>query len=191
MQDKEFISVLTAHRQALRLLHRLVLVLHVADVHEAAPLRRRLETMDLRCVNWDDGDLIEDSTQVVLTADPENLGLWHRVSAVTFMASSMERGAGGQDPSDAIALGSAIISGPFVHRHHELYVHLQQAGAAKEVKSATELGDAVVQLLAPDRAADMALAGWQIITEGAPQADTLIEMVQDILDQRSADHAGT
>lgn len=191
VQDKEFISVLTAHRQALRLLHRLVLVLHVADVHEAAPLKRRLETMDLRCVNWDDGGLIEDSTQVVLTADPENLGLWHRVSAVTFMASSLERGAGGQDPSDAIALGSAIISGPFVHRHHELYAHLQQARAAKEVKSATELGDAVVQLLAPDRAADMALAGWQIITEGAPQADTLIEMVQDILDQRSADHAGT
>ena len=46
-------------------------------------------------------------------------------------------------------------------------------------------------LLAPDQAADMALAGWQLLTEGAPQADALIEMVQDILDQRSADHAGT
>ncbi|WP_298853621.1 glycosyltransferase N-terminal domain-containing protein [uncultured Ruegeria sp.] len=191
VQDKEFISVLTAHRQALRMLHRLVLVLHVANEQEVAPLKRRLESMDLRCVNWDEGGLIEDTTQVVLTSDPENLGLWHRVSAVTFIGSSLERGAGGQDPSEAVALGSAIVFGPFVHRHQELYSSLQQVGAAKEVKTATELGDAVVQLLAPDRAAGMALAGWQMLTEGAPQADALIEMVQDILDQRGVDHAGT
>ncbi|WP_050604917.1 3-deoxy-D-manno-octulosonic acid transferase [Ruegeria sp. 6PALISEP08] len=191
VQDKEFISVLTAHRQALRMLHRLVLVLHVADELEAGPLKRRLESMDLRCANWDDGGLIEDTTQVVLTADPENLGLWYRVSSVTFLASSLERGAGGRDPSESIALGSAIIHGPFVHRHDALYSQIRQAGAAKEVKTATELGDALVQLLAPDLAADMALAGWQMISEGAPQADALIEMVQDILDQRSAEHAGT
>ncbi|WP_171236091.1 3-deoxy-D-manno-octulosonic acid transferase [Ruegeria sp. HKCCA6837] len=191
VQDKEFISVLTAHRQVLRMLHRLVLVLHVADETEAGPLKRRLETMDLRCVNWDDGDEIEDSTQVILTADPENLGLWCRVSAVTFMASSLERGAGGRDPSESIALGSAIIHGPFVHRHDALYSQLQRAGAAKQVKTATELGDALIELLAPDLAAGMALAGWQMITEGAPQADALIDMVQDILDQRSAERAGT
>ncbi|NOD65148.1 MULTISPECIES: 3-deoxy-D-manno-octulosonic acid transferase [unclassified Ruegeria] len=190
VQDKEFISVLTAHRQALRMLHRLVLVLHVADELEVGPLKRRLETMDLRCVNWDAGEEIEDTTQVILTSDPENLGLWCRVSAVTFMASSLERGAGGRDPSESIALGSAIIYGPFVHRHDALYSQLRQAGAAKQVKTATELGDALIELLAPDLAAGMALAGWQMITEGAPQADALIEMVQDILDQRSAEHAG-
>ncbi|NOD32357.1 3-deoxy-D-manno-octulosonic acid transferase [Ruegeria atlantica] len=191
VQDKEFISVLTAHRQALRMLHRLVLVLHVANEPEVTPLRRRLESMDLRCVNWNEGDMIEDTTQVVLTSDPENLGLWHRMAPVTFMGSSLERGAGGQDPSEAIALGSAIMFGPYVHRHQEFYSSLQQVNAAKEVKTATELGDAVVQLLAPDQAAGMALAGWQLLTEGAPQADALIEMVQDILDQRGADHAGT
>ncbi len=191
VRDKEFISVLTAHRQALRMLHRLVLVLQVADELEAGPLKRRLESMDLRCANWDDGDLIEDTTQVILTADPENLGLWCRVSAVTFMASSLERDAGGRDPSESIALGSAIVHGPFVDRHDALYSQLKQAGAAKEVKTATELGDALIEILAPDIAAGMALAGWQMITEGAPQADALIELVQDILDQRSAEHAGT
>ena len=61
-------------------LNRLVLVLHVANEPEVSPLRRRLESMDLRCVNWDEGDMIEDTTQVVLTSDPENLGLWHRMA---------------------------------------------------------------------------------------------------------------
>ncbi|MEM9127835.1 MAG: 3-deoxy-D-manno-octulosonic acid transferase, partial [Pseudomonadota bacterium] len=191
VQDKEFISVLSAHRQALRMLPRLTLVLHVADMHEAAPLLRRLESMDLRCTNWDEGGTIEDTTQVILTSEPEDLGLWQRVAPVTFMGSSLERGAGGQEPSEAIALGSAIVHGPFIHLHQDMYERLEKVGAARVVKSATELGDAVVQLLAPDRAADMALAGWQMITEGAPQADQLIDMVQEILDQRNADDAGT
>ncbi len=185
IQDKEFISVLSAHRQAMRMLPRLALVLHVADISEADPLRQRLESMDLRCVNWDDGGTIEDTTQVILSSEPEDLGLWQRVSAVTFMGSSLERGAGGQDPLTATALGSAIIHGPFVHRHQQLYDQLDRASAARTVRNATELGDAVVALLAPDRAADMALAGWQIVTEGAPQADHLIDIVQDCLDQRS------
>lgn len=191
VQDKEFISVLSAHRQALRLLPRLALVLHVADISEAAPLHRRLESMDLRCANWDEGAPIEDTTQVILTSEPEDLGLWYRMSAVTFMGSSLERGAGGRDPLVSAALGSAVIHGPHVSRYQGLYDQLNDAGAACAIRSATELGDAVVELLAPDRAADMALAGWRIVTEGAPHADTLIDMVQENLDRRRADHAGT
>ncbi|MEX0306150.1 MAG: 3-deoxy-D-manno-octulosonic acid transferase [Ruegeria sp.] len=189
VQDKEFISVLSAHRQALRTLPRLALVLHVADMSEAAPLYKRLEAMDLRCANWDESHPIEDTTQVILSAEPEDLGLWHRVSAVTFMGSSLERGAGGHDPLIAVALGSAVIHGPHVSKFRSLYDRLNQAKAALTVKSATELGDGVVELLAPDRTADMALAGWQIVTEGAPQADQLIELVQDTLDRRRAQDA--
>ncbi|WP_170754601.1 3-deoxy-D-manno-octulosonic acid transferase [Ruegeria lacuscaerulensis] len=191
VQDKEFISVLSAHRQAMRMLPRLALILHVADMSETEPLHRRLLSMDLRCVNWDDGGTIEDTTQVILTSDPENLGLWYRLSPVAFMSSSLERGSGGRDPLTATALGSAVIHGPFVHRHQQLYDQLNRAGAARLVRTATELGDAVVELLAPDEAARMALAGWEIVSEGAPQTDHLIEIVQDSLDQRGQDHAST
>ncbi len=189
VQDKEFISVLSAHRQAMRMLPRLALILHVADISETAPLQRRLSAMDLRCANWDDGQVIEDTTQVILSSEPEDLGLWHRVSAVTFMGSSLERGAGGQDPLISVALGSTVIHGPHVSRHRDAYDRLDQANAALQVKSATELGDGVVALLAPDRTADMALAGWQVVTEGAPQVDLLIDMVQSALDQRGSEDA--
>ncbi|WP_170439774.1 3-deoxy-D-manno-octulosonic acid transferase [Ruegeria arenilitoris] len=187
---KEFISVLSAHRQAMRMLPRLALILHVADMSEAAPLRKRLETMDLRCANWEDGDMIEDMTQVILASDPEALGLWYRVSPVTFMGSTLESGIGGHDPIAAAALGSALIHGPDVSGYKALYDALDGVGAAREIRTATELGDTVVELLAPDLAANMALAGWQLVTESAPQVDTLIDMVQEHLDQHGAEHEG-
>ena len=189
--DTEFISVLSAHRQAMRLLPRLALVLHVANTAEVAPLHKRLETMDLRCASWDDGQPIEDTTQVILSSDAEDLGLWHRVSSVTFMGSSLDRGADGHNPLTSVALGSSVVHGRYVRGHQDSYDRLDQAGAAMTVRTATELGDAVVEMLAPDRCADMALAGWQVVTEGAPQSDQMVEMVQDILDLRRAQDART
>ncbi|MDA7964585.1 MAG: 3-deoxy-D-manno-octulosonic acid transferase, partial [Ruegeria sp.] len=108
-----------------------------------------------------------------------------------FMGSSLDRGAGGRDPLIATALGSAVVHGPYVHGYKDSYDRLGRANAAVSIRSATELGDAVVDMLAPDRCADMALAGWQVVTEGAPQSDQMVEMVQDILDRRRAKDART
>ncbi|NDW45851.1 3-deoxy-D-manno-octulosonic acid transferase [Ruegeria sp. PrR005] len=188
-QAKEFISVLTAHRFALRSLHRALLVVHVADPEEAGPLRERLEHMDLRCINWDIGDMIDDHTQVAISADPETLGLWYRVSPLTFLGSSLEPGAGGRDPLTAVALGSALLYGPNVRNHIDTYVRLASAGAARSVRDADALGSEVVHLLAPDAAAAMALAGWEVVTETAHLTDELIELVQDRLDRRGAERA--
>jgi len=189
VQDKEFISVLSAHRQALRTMPRLALVLHVADMDEAMPLHKRLEAMDLRCANWDDGDPVEDLTQVILSSDPADLGLWYRVSPVSFLGSSLQGDAGGCDPMVAAALGSAVVHGPDVRHHAERYVRLAHAGAAQVVRTATQLGDNVVELLAPDRAADMALAGWRVATESAPLVDRLIDTVLEMLEQERASNA--
>lgn len=186
VRNTEFISVLTAHQQAMRMLPRLALILHVADKSEMTPLQQRLEAMDLRCASWDDGQPVEDTTQVILSAVTEDLGLWHRVSSVSFMGNSLERGAGGHDPLISTALGSAVVHGPHVQDFKESYDQLDQAGAAMPVRSATELGDAVVAMLAPDRSANMALAGWQVVTDGAPQSDQVVEMVLDVLDRQEA-----
>jgi 3-deoxy-D-manno-octulosonic-acid transferase len=38
--------------------------------------------------------------------------------------------------------------------------------------------------LAPDQAAAVALAGWQVVTEGAHLTDQLIDLIQDKLDEQ-------
>jgi len=56
------------------------------------------------------------------------------------------------------------------------------AGAARIVNDAATLGIAVTQMIAPDRAAIMAMAGWEITTQGADSLDRIIHLVQTHLD---------
>lgn len=184
LHPDEIPAVLAAHRSALRLLHRLVLVVHLSDPEIAAHLRQRLDTDNMRLSDWSAGEAIEDSTQVILCTDAEELGLWYRIAPLTFMGSSMIAGAGGRDPLTAVALGSAVLYGPNVGNHVDSYARLAAAGAARSIRDGETLGNGVVALLVPDRSAAMALAGWQVVTEGASLSDQLIELIQDNLDAR-------
>ena len=86
-------------------------------------------------------------------------------------------------PFEAAALGSAVLYGPKVRNFLPSYGRLATAGAARIVNDAGALGNAVSRLIAPDQAATMAHAGWDVISEGAELADRVIEMVQDRLDE--------
>lgn len=186
----ELPELLNAHRTALRLLHRLLLVIAVDDPESLEAARKTLQSSGLNFADWEAGEEPEDLTQILLTSG-EDLGLWYRLSPVALLASSLDPAAQGQSPLDAAALGSALLHGPGIHAHRELYDRLSQAGAALSVKSAAEMAEAVVALSAPDKAAEMALAGWQSVTESAATTDKLLEMVQDLLDQREDSNAGT
>ncbi|GGH27831.1 3-deoxy-D-manno-octulosonic-acid transferase [Cribrihabitans marinus] len=185
----EIETVLQAHRSTLRLAHRLLLVLHLADPTDGDRFMALVEQTSLRCADWDAGDAIEDSTQILLTTMTEDLGLWFRMAPVSFMGSSLTSGTGGREPLTAVALGSAVLYGPNVRDHIDTYSRLAAAGAARSVRDAETLSTGVVQTLAPNRAAEMALAGWQVVTEGAYLNDQLVEMIQDRLDERGSGNA--
>ncbi len=182
VRAEEIEAVLTAQRSAVRLAHRLLLVLVLDDPSDRSVLDTTLEQSGLRYVDWLFGDPIEDNTQVIVLWDQEELGLWYRISPLTFIGSSLVPGAHGRSPLPAAALGSAILYGPNIRGHLGAYSSLANAGAARIVKDGETLGGAVVQLGAPDRAAAMALAGWEVVTEGAPLTDDVLALVSDILD---------
>ncbi|OED46037.1 3-deoxy-D-manno-octulosonic acid transferase [Leisingera sp. S232] len=186
----ELPGILTAHRAALRLLHRLLLVIALDDStdHEAA--RMLLKDSGLSYADWENGGEPDDFNQALL-AGGDDLGLWYRLSPVALIASSLDPNAQGQSPLDAAALGSALLHGPGIHAHRDLYDRLAKAGAAVQVRTQDDMADMVVALSAPDKAAEMALAGWQSVTESATTTDTLLDKVQTLLDQREGTNAGT
>ena len=180
---EEIPVILTAHRQALRLSHRLLLILHTHDYPTADIAHERARARGFTTMRWGDDPNPDETTQVMVADDPGDRGLFFRVAPVSFLGSSLVSGHGGCDPFEAAALGSAVLYGPKVRNFLPSYGRLATAGAARIVNDAGALGNAVSRLIAPDQAATMAHAGWDVISEGAELADRVIEMVQDRLDE--------
>ena len=185
----EFGYVVTAHRNALRHAHRLLLVIVLEGRHYLDDVTALLEGMTLRHAVWHLGDPIDDQTQVLVADDPEDLGLWYRISPQTFLGHSLISGQGGRDPLDAAALGSAVLHGPNIGAWAEAYQMLTKAGAGQLVPNGNALGMQVTRLIAPDIAATMALAGWDVATKGAELTERVVRLVQGHLDAESVDHA--
>ncbi|MCK0149945.1 3-deoxy-D-manno-octulosonic acid transferase [Marivita sp. S6314] len=179
-------AVLRAHRRAARLAHRLLLIISPQNPQDEAAMAALCEEVGLRLARWEQGDMPDENTQVLLAGDDSELGLWYRLAPLCFLGGSLTPGAGGQSPMMAAALGSAILYGPNVGKHLDAYSRLVSAGAARIVKDMETLSAAVSQLIAPDRAAAMAHAGWNVVSSGAETADLVLTQVDEWLDAMEA-----
>jgi 3-deoxy-D-manno-octulosonic-acid transferase len=175
-------DVLRAHRRAIRLAHRLLLVIVPNQPDDHARILRSAEAEQMRICHWDDGEMPDENTQVLLTETPDELPLWYQIAPLSFLGGSLVSGRGGIDPYEAAAQGTAILYGPNVGRHLPAYGRLVDAGAARIVRDSDSLAGAVQTLIAPDLSASMALAGWDVISSGAELVDRLIATVIDRLD---------
>ncbi len=179
----EIATILAAHRQAMRYSHRLLLILTPAVPADAAQAIAAAEEGKFIVRNWDGDGHPDDNTQVLVASDAADRALFFRVAPVSFMGSSLVPNPGGLDPFEAASLGSAVLYGPKVRDFMPSYKRLAAAGAARIVNDATALGTAVSHLIAPDQAAAMAHAGWDVISQGAELTDKVVELVQDALDR--------
>ncbi|WP_204318676.1 3-deoxy-D-manno-octulosonic acid transferase [Pseudooceanicola aestuarii] len=184
--QEELSVVLEAHRRASRLAHRLLLVLVPDDPAQGTAIAAMLRDGGWRAEQWSDGAMPTDETQILLADTAGEMGLWYRLCPVTFMAGSLHRGMSGLDPFAPAALGSAVIYGPHIPAHMEAYSRLVRAGAAALIRDAEGLANAVIRLSAPDAAAEMASAGWEVVTQGAEVTDAVMDWIAATIDERQA-----
>ena len=177
-------EVLAANDRARRLAHRLLLILSPAEAALGAPLRGTLEEQGLKTALRSDGEEPDPDVQVYVADVPGEDGLWYRLAPVTFLGGSLGRSGTGHDPHEPAALGSAIITGRQTGQHRETFARFLAAGAARTVGSGEALGDAVTDLLSPDRAAEMARRAWEITSSGANVTDRALEVIMTALDER-------
>lgn len=175
-------TITRAHRLASRTAHRLLLILVPADEAQGPDLAQRLRGEGWRICHWTDGDWPDETTQILLADSHDEIGLWYRLSPIAFMATSLNAGHAGHDPYPAAALGSAILHGSHVAQHTDAYERLMAAGGARAVPDADGLAAAVIRLIAPDQAAHMAHAAWEVVSHGAEVTDRVIDLVLDTLD---------
>lgn len=186
VQPAEVAPVVAAHRAALRSAHRRLLILVPDDITQGDAITATLRAQGWRVAQWGLGEHPDEVSQILVADTRNDMGLWYRLAPVTFMASSLDPGHGGQDPFEPAGLGSAILYGPNVTRYRTTYARLADAGAARMVRDADTLAAAVTLLTAPDQAAAMAHAAWEVTTAGAEVTDTVLDLIQDTLDRKVA-----
>lgn len=185
----ELESVLAAHGQAMRRSHRLLLIIVPANADDGDGFADLLKQKNFEFAQRSSGDEPDRDTQVYLADTEDEMGLWYRLAPVTFIGQTLSGRTGSgacPDPFDAAALGSVVLHGPAIESHAVAYHRLARAGASRQITHLGELAHSLEALLAPDRAAIMAHAAWQISSAGALAMEKAVEVISQALETDQA-----
>lgn len=184
--EAEEAAIIAAHREVLKLAHRLLLILVPQDASRTEALSQKMEAEEGWRVACRRSDQDPDTeTEVYVVEGGAEYGLWYRLAPVTFLGGSLEGAGCARNPMEAAAMGSAILYGPRSGAFGPVYGRLGAARAARMVGSGADLALALGDLLAPDRAARQAQAAWTISSDGAEVTARVMEMIRDLLDGKA------
>ncbi|PJF09908.1 3-deoxy-D-manno-octulosonic acid transferase [Pseudorhodobacter sp. MZDSW-24AT] len=182
LPEAEEAAVIAAHRAAQSLAHRLLLIIAPEDPARAQGLAKRLADEEGWIVAERAEDQEPDADVEVFIADGvAELGLWYRLAPITFMGGSLAGQGCIRNPMEPAALGSAILYGPRPGVYGSTFGRLGAARAARAVGSASDLGEALSDLLSPDRAARLAQAAWSVASDGAEVTEQVLTVVRRVL----------
>lgn len=182
--ETELPMVEAAHRRAFRFAHRLLLVIITSDAERGALFASALEQKGWGVSRSSIDGEPADTDQVFIADSGEEHGLWLRLAPTTFVGGTLDPNGTASDPFAPASLGSAVLHGPNVGATAARFRKLSEAKASVLVANSDELGEAVQRLLSPDKAAELAQAGWQVTTEGAHVTERLAELISETLDQK-------
>ena len=175
-------AVIAAHRAALRLSHRLLLILVPDNGARGKALAEALEAQeDWVVARRDLEEELDAETTVYIPDGDQEYGLWYRLAPVTYLGGSLAGTGAQRSPLEPAALGSAIIHGPRPGVFGAIIGRLGAARGARAVGSASDLAEALSDLLAPDRAATMAQAAWAVASDGAEVTEKVLTRIRLLL----------
>jgi 3-deoxy-D-manno-octulosonic-acid transferase len=177
--------VLDAHNLALKVNPRLLLILAPRHPNRGDEIAQMLQSDRWRFNRRTAGEMPDAEANVYLADTMGELGLWYRVAPTSLVGGSLQP-IGGHNPFEPAALGSAILHGPFVTNFVDIYQRLTEAGAARLVTGPDTLAEAVHELMNPDKAASMAHAAWEVVSQGAEVTDRALDAIFDRLDAGQA-----
>ncbi len=181
LPEAEDAAVIEAHRAALRLAHRLLLIVVLEDASRANTLASKMEVEGWSVARRSSEEDPDAETEVYIVDTPEEYGLWYRLAPVTFLGGSLFGAGCERNPMEAAALGSSILYGPNPGTFAGIFGRLGAARAARAVTGGADLAEALSDLLAPDRAARLAHAAWGVASEGAEVTDRILALLEQML----------
>jgi len=184
LSPESTLDVIRAHGEASRRAHRLLLIISPQSTDDIPLIHKLCVAHGFRTALRSETLEPSDDTQVYISDTPDELGLWHRISPISFMSGSF-RGGVTADPFAAAALGSVVVHGPIDGPWRDQLQILQDAKATEYVAAPDALGKAIAGLLSPERTAKLVHAGWDVTTRGAMVLESLVTLVRETLEQKA------
>ena len=128
-----------------------------------------------------------EGDQIYIADTEGELGLWYRLAPLSYMGGTLSGRGTPRHPYEAAALGSAILHGPKTLDFAPAYARLGQAEAARLLRGSPQLATGIGELLAPDRAAEMAHNAWQLTSSGAGVTDRVVDYLLALVDRPKAE----
>jgi 3-deoxy-D-manno-octulosonic-acid transferase len=169
--------VAEAHARLLARDPEACLILAPRDPAEAEAARRGLERHGIDAALLPETNLPPRPAQAYVVARIGQLGLWYRVAPVAFVGGSLAE-VGGHNPWEPARLDCAILHGPNTWNFAADYAALDAARAAREVRAASELAEALADpetLAMRPRAAALAAQNAALPQEMARRLLALME----------------
>lgn len=176
--------IIAAHRKALRSFPDLFLLLVPRHPERGDELAAMLAADGWAVAQRSKSQEIEARTEIYLADTIGEMGLWFRLSPVTFMGGSLVD-VGGHNPFEPAALGSAVLFGPHVRNFDEAYARLSAADACVNVLDGEMLATELEKTLVPERTAILATAAWDALSEGASVTDRVLDVLTSYLSEAS------
>jgi 3-deoxy-D-manno-octulosonic-acid transferase len=116
----------------------------------------------------------DKDTEIYIADTIGELGTFYSLSPVALVGGSLVE-HGGQNPIEAVRLGSCVLTGPFVHNFRDAYSALFREGGAVEVRSSDDIARQVALLLEDQSAAKRMRNGAELALQslGGALAKTL------------------
>lgn len=185
LPEAEVAAVADAHRAALRLAHRLLLIVVPEDPAQGPAFATQLAAAgDWRVALRSAEQEVDEETEVYVADTEGELGLWYRMAPITYLGGSLTGSGSLRPPYEPATLGSAIIHGPRTGAHAGAFASLAEARAVREIRADADLGEAVGDLLSPDRAALLAHNAWAVTSSGAEVTGRVAHLLLQALDTR-------
>jgi 3-deoxy-D-manno-octulosonic-acid transferase len=182
LPEAEEDAVIAAHKIAIGLAHKSLLIVSPEYAHRAAPLTDKMTAAGLSVAVRANDDEPDPETEVYVIEGEAELGLWYRLAPVTYLGGSLSPTGCIRNPLEAAALGSAILHGPHPGKYAKAFDRLAAARATRLVGASRNLAEAVSDVLAPDKAARLAHAAWTVASDGAEVTETIIETIRHLTD---------
>ena len=174
--------VLAAHRQVLEVFPNALLLLvprHPERFQTAASLTVK---QGFSAVRRSAGDDCTMDTQVFIGDSMGELPIFYAAADIAFVGGSLVQ-VGGHNLLEPAALGKPVLTGPYTYNAEDVARLLQDAGAARIVVDADELGGATINLLGdPQERERIGVLGRAAVDNNRGALDRLLGLIAPLVD---------